>query len=275
MTEYVEPVEPRRFFRESDHPLARLYRKRVEQNRDLVVLITDANNDRGTGKTTEALRLGHGMDRTDEGLTTDKTAIDPYPMLNAYTEQPKGSGLVLDESEEGADKYQAASSVNSAVRSLVSMGRIEEKYLVMNAPADHLIDSDLKSLVDVWVLIQQRGVANCYRMKWNAHGGHRLAEGMGTLEWGPIPEDTNLHKVYQHLTDEKTARLRGDEGEQVVSASEMEDRVEKVRKEARREMRNELIQELAERDVSHRTIAEATDLSRSHVSNIANQQGAT
>lgn len=268
--ELSEPVE---FFEESDHPLAHMYRKRVEQNRDLVILVTDKNNDRGTGKTTECLRLAHGMDRTSEGLTREKTTISPDRLLEAYTEHPKGSALVLDESEEGADKYKASSSVNSAIRSLVSMGRVEEKYLVLNAPADHLIDGDLKSLVDVWIIIQRRGVGETYRMKWNPHGGHRLTEGMGAVGWDAIPEHTDLHDVFVDLAEEKTRRLRGDEGGNLIRESEAEERIERARKEARRERRDEIIRNLAElEEIGHKEIGRAVDLSRGRVSQIVAQE---
>lgn len=256
------------FFATSDHPLAYMYRKRVEQNRDLVILVTDKNNDRGTGKTTLCLRLAHGMDQTSDGLTADKTTISPDRLLDEYTRKPKGSALVLDESEEGADKYQASSSVNSAIRSLVSMGRVEEKYLVLNAPADHLIDGDLKSLVDVWIIIENRGVGKSYRMKWNPHGGHRLTDGMGTVTWDPIPEHTQLYDVYTDLAEEKTRRLRGEEGDNLIKESEVNERVERARKEARNEMRNEMVRRLLDQNIKQRIVAKAADLSQSRVSQI-------
>lgn len=262
---------PGEFFAESNHPLAELYRKRVDQNRDLVVLITDSSNDRGTGKTTEALRLAHGMDRTDEGVTTDKVALNPIPLTQAYTEQPRGSALVLDESEVGLDKYRSGSAVNRAIRELVSMGRIEEKYLVLNAPADHLVDKDLKTLVDVWVLVERRGFANVYRMDWSPHQGHELTHRMGTLEWDPIPPDHELYGVYQSLTREKESRLGGDEGESFVKQSEVDDMIEQARKEARRKTRDEIIERFAESGLKHKKIAKGVDLSVSRISQIANQ----
>jgi len=260
---------PVTFFEESDHPLAEMYRKRVRQDRDLVVLITDSDNDRGTGKTTEALRLAHGMDRTEEGLTADKTAIDPRPLSKAYTEKLRGSSLVLDESEVGVDKYAAGSAINKAIRELVSTGRVEQKYLVLNAPADHLVDQDLKSLVDVWILVEERGFAQVYRMGWNPHGGHELTESMGTLEWDKIPANTPLHDVYDSLTKKKEARLRGEDGDEYIQRSRAEEMVEEAKDEVKREVRDEYITKLAETDLSHGQIADVVDLSRSRISQIA------
>lgn len=264
--------DPTRFFRYDDHPLAKLYRKRVRQDRDLVVLITDSDNDRGTGKTTEAVRLAHGMDLTENGLTTDKAALNPHPLIEAYTEKPRGSGLVLDESEVGIDKYQASSAVNRAIRELVSTGRVEQKYLVLNAPADHLVDRDLKTLVDVWMLVEQRGFANVYRMGWSPHQGHELTHGYGSVEWEPIPKHSPMHDVYQYLNEKKQARLRGDDGEDFVRRSEVSEMVENAKEEARTETRNELIRGFAElEELTHGVVAEATGLSRSRISQIVNE----
>lgn len=261
---------PKRFFRESDHPLAELYRERVEQNRDLTILITDSSNDRGTGKTTEALRLAWGMDRTDEGLTEEKVAMDPRPLSEAYTEKPLGSGLVLDESEVGLDKYTAGSAVNRAIRELVSTGRVMEKYLVLNAPADHLVDQDLKSLVDVWILVERRGFANCYRMDWAPHQGHELTHSLGTVEWDPIPPGTRLHDVYDYLTEKKEARLNGDDGDDYIKRSEAQEMVEEAKKEAERKTRDKMIRAMSEAGYKNTEIADVTDLSPSRVSQIVN-----
>jgi hypothetical protein len=264
--------DPTEFFRYGEHPLAELYRERVRQDRDLVILITDSDNDRGTGKTTEAIRLAHGMDRTDDGLTTDKVALDPRPLIEAYTEQPRGSGLVLDESEVGVDKYRAGSAVNRAIRELVSTGRVEQKYLVLNAPADHLVDRDLKTLVDVWFLVERRGFANVYRMGWAPHQGHELTHGYGCIEWDPIPKQSPMQTVYRYLDEKKQERLRGEDGQNFVRQRDVDEMVESAREEGAVETRDELIQAFAELDdLTHGDVAQAADLSRSRISQIVNK----
>lgn len=261
---------PRRFFEESEHPLAELYRKRVRQNRDLVVLITDSSNDRGTGKTTEALRLAYGMDRTEEGLTSEKVSISPYGLTQSYVDKPHGSGLVLDESEVGVDKYRAGSAVNKSIRELVSTGRVMEKYLVLNAPADHLVDKDLKSLVDVWILVERRGFAKAYRMDWSPHQGHELTHKMGVLTWDAIPKGTDLYKVYKDLSDEKEEILRGDNRDDFIQRSEAKEMVDEARKEAEKEKRNEIIRAMVEHGLTQTETAEIVDLTQPTVGRIVN-----
>lgn len=263
---------PTRFFRESSHDFAQLYRERVEQNRDLVVLITDSSNDRGTGKTTEALRLAWGMDRTDEKLTTDKATIDPHPLLESYTKEPRGSSLVLDESEVGLDKYKSGSGVNRAIRELVATGRVMEKYLVLNAPADHLVDKDLKSLVDVWVLVERRGFAKVYRMDWNPHEHTQITPRLGTLEWDAI-SNPQLQEVYDYLDAQKKARLRGEEGDSYLKRSEAKEMVESAKAEAREEAKREHIARMDSRlgDLTQSDMGEVVDLSQSRVSQILSE----
>lgn len=264
----AELESPKQFFRESDHPYAELYRKRVEQDRDLVTLITDSDNDRGTGKTTEALRLAYGQDRTDEGITKEKADIDPRPISVAHTQQPAGSGLVLDESEVGLDKYRASSAVNRAIRELVATGRVMQKYLVLNAPADHLVDKDLKSMVDVWVLVERRGFANVYRMGWAPHAGHELTHKLGTIEWDPIPKDHDLWGIYEYLHEKKLDRLHGNGGDDYIKRGEAQEMVKKAVSETKREQRDEIIQRLVGKGVGHAEVAEAVGLSRSRVTQI-------
>lgn len=263
--------DPTAFFQESTHPLAEMYRERVEQNRDLTILITDSSNDRGTGKTTEALRLISGMDRTEDGITEEKVTLAAQPLTQSYTSLPKGSGLALDESEVGVDKYRSGSSVNKAIRELVSMGRIMEKYLVLNAPGDHLIDNDLKSLVDVWVLVERRGFANVYRMDWSPHQGHELTKHIGTLEWDAIEAGTELYDIYQYISEEKDKRLRGEgDGDEYIKRSEAQEMVEKAKEEMATEKRNELIQEMVNHGLTQKRTSDIVGLSASAVSKIVN-----
>lgn len=264
----TSPVD---FFEESDHPLAELYRKRVRQNRDLVILITDSSNDRGTGKTTEALRLAHGMDRTEEGVTEEKVSIAPHELTKSYVNQPRGSGLVLDESEVGLDKYRAGSAINKSIRDLVSTGRIMEKYLVLNAPADHLVDTDLKSLVDVWILVERRGFAHVYRMDWNPHEGHPLTHKMGTVTWEPIPQSHDLYNIYEVLAEEKESHLLGEAEDSYIEREEAEKMVKKARKETRTEIRDELIRSMSEHGLTQSDIGSVVELSQARVSEILNQ----
>jgi hypothetical protein len=132
------------------YPFTEAYHSRVRENQDYVVIVSDSSNRRGTGKTIFSLKLAHMMDRTESGITNEKVAINPEEIQNQYVEAPKGSALVLDEAEAGLSKYRAGSSLNMMMRQLVSMGRVREKYLILNLPAASELDRDLKALCDFW-----------------------------------------------------------------------------------------------------------------------------
>lgn len=256
-----------------DHPFARLYQKRIANNQDLAVIVSDHQNRRGTGKTVLSLKLAAAMDQTSDGITTEKVAIDPDQLTEAYMDQPKGSALVLDEAEAGLNKYEAASAVNKAMRELVSMGRIREKYLVLNLPASSELDRDLKALCDYWLMVQTKGTALGHHLNWNPYSEEPRTPKAGKVEWDDIPGETELRDVYQYLTKEKLAHLRGDreESSQRISASEVQDQLEAERTEAKTETRNELLRNFYEStDLTQAELADSVGLSRSRVADILN-----
>ena len=255
------------------YPFTKLYRKRVAENQDLAIIISDHQNRRGTGKTIFSLKLASLMDRTEEGVTTEKVAVGPNQLLEAYMELPKGSALVLDEAEAGLSKYEAASGVNKAMRELVSMGRIQEKYLVLNLPASSELDRDLKALCDFWFMVQNKGRALGHHLRWNPYSEQPRTPKTETWEWSDIPESSELRDVYDYLTSEKLAHLRGerDESSQRITATEAKNMVEEAREEARTETRNELLNEVYDSlDVTQGELGDAVGLSRSRVADLLN-----
>jgi hypothetical protein len=255
------------------YPFSRLYRKRVANNQDLAVIVSDHQNRRGTGKTVFSLKLASLMDRTEAGLTTQKVAIGPEELTGAYMDQPKGSALVLDEAEAGLSKYEAASAINRAMRELVSMGRIREKYLVLNLPASSELDRDLKALCDFWFMVQNKGRALGHHLRWNAYSEEPRTPKTEPWNWSDIPEDSDLRDIYDYLTEEKLAHLRGDRqgSSQRVPASEVQEQLKQEREAAATDTRNELLEEVYEStNLTQQDLADAVDLSRSRVADILN-----
>jgi DNA-binding TFAR19-related protein (PDSD5 family) len=207
-------------------------------------------------------------------MTTEKVAINPSELTEAYVELPKGSALVLDEAEAGLNKYEAASAVNKAIRELVSMGRIREKYLILNLPASSELDRDLKALCDFWFMIQSKGRAVGHHLNWNPYSEEPRTPKTEPWEWTDIEEGTQLKEVYDYLTDEKLAHLRGerDESSQRVPAQEVTQLVEEAKQEAKTETRNDLLRTFyADLDVTQGDLANAVGLSRSRVADIVSE----
>jgi len=257
-----------------DCPLGRLYRKRVAQGRDLTVLVADWNLERGSGKTTLALRLAAACDRTEEGVTKDKATLSAQELTRAYTEQPVGSSLVLDEGEAAASNRRAMSGVNEALRRIVGMGRVEQKYLFLTAPGVHQVDKDIRNMCDMWVFVRKVGEAQMFRVRYNPFGNHEITNDWGTLRWpGDLPGP--LKETYDYLTEEKKRRLRGngEDGEGYVAAGDAQEQAERAADAARSEQRNELIRQMYRNteDMTQKKLANAIGLSRSRVADIVSE----
>ncbi|AXR80699.1 hypothetical protein AArcMg_0677 [Natrarchaeobaculum sulfurireducens] len=205
-----------------------------------MILISDHQNRRGTGKSTLSLQLANALDRTDEGITPEKAHISPEELMEAYTEQPPGSALVLDEAEAGIGSRDAMTHINKVFNRLLAMGRVEEKYLILNAPSSNKIDKGIKEMADIWCLVEARGRARVYRFISNPFDGGLYQKAIEELHWADI-SDPQLVETYAALTEEKRARLRGDEGEDFIRASEVEERIEKARKAERIDQREKYI----------------------------------
>lgn len=253
--------------------LGRFYERRVDNNQDIVLLVSDWHNRRGTGKTVLSLKLAAAMDNTEEGLTPGKCTLSAEELAEAYVEKPEGSALVLDEAEAGLSKYRQGSGVNMAVRRLVSMGRIKEKYVVLNLPASAELDTDLKSLCDAWALVKNRGEARVYSLGYNPFAEEPRPKKRQILRWNDL-NGGPLRDIYNDLTAEKRRRLDGEEegGEGYISREEAADMAERAEEEGATEKRNDLIHEMYDSGWTQTEIAELESMpSRSRISQITNE----
>lgn len=251
-----------------------LYDRRVAQDQDIVIIWDDYHQRRGTGKTVGCLQLAAGLDRTDDGLTQDKVCIEPVELRNAYHEQERGSALVMDEAEIGASNRQTQTKINKALREIVATGRVEEKYVILNAPSWNFIDLHLRSMATVWITTLRKGLAQVHFLENDPYQDKRLTPKKGLFEWKDIQTGTRLRDIYNYLTKEKRKHIRGERGESFISTSEHEEELRKVREEVERDVRNEtmanivLHQRFQDSDVRLQDVGEAVGLSQGQVSRI-------
>ena len=249
-------------------PLTKFYQNRVAKNQDIFCIVDDRHHRRGTGKTTLSLGLAKAFDRTEEGLTKEKVSLDPDELRSAYTEQPKGSALILDEAEASVSKYRAGSSTNKAIRELVSQARVREKYVIMNLPNTGEMDRDLKTLASLWVMVERRGRAIVHFLGYEPYAEHPLTPKKHVLNWTDI-NDPDLTEVYEYLHDQKEQRLEGESVGDVIT----EDELEKIKERVRTEKRNEMLQKIYRSDsieTRHQDLADTVELSRSRIADILN-----
>lgn len=254
-----------------------LFDRRIRANQDLVIVIDDYHARRGTGKTVSALQLANGMDQTAEGITKTKVSLRPEEIREAYAEEPKRSGLVLDEAEVGASKWSAMTNVNKALREIMSMGRIEEKYVVLNAPSFSQIDKEVQMLADVWICMTRRGQAIVHGIELNPYAGQILKPKKQLIEFRDISKDHDLRDVYRYLTREKRRRIAGEEGDGFIPRKEAREWVEKAKKEQERQTRDQLIEqfygheEVREAGIPQRVVADAAGVSQQTVAKVLNE----
>lgn len=252
-----------------------LYNRRVRNQQDIVILLDDYHVRRGTGKTICSLQLAAGMDRTPQGMTKQKVALEPEAIREAYTELPKGSALVMDEAEFGVSNRQAMSNVNQALREIMSMGRVQEKYVVLNAPSIGFMDKDIRALATVWMTVTAKGTALVHWIENQPYAGKQLTPKKQIFQWADIQKGTSLRNVYNYLTREKLKRMDGEEGDGFIPRKEHRDIVDKTEKNAKMETRNDLLYKFynhEETDVSYRILGEIVGLSPQRVNVIMNER---
>lgn len=253
-----------------------LFGKVLREQRDIIILVTDHRGRRGTGKTVASLSLASNLDQTDEGMTYDKCSLSPEEIRNAYTNQPRRSALLLDEIEQAASNRETQTITNRALREIMSMGRVEQKYVVVNAPIRTFIDTDIRKLTDVWISMTRRGRGLVHYLKWEPYMKQLLTEQKQWLEFEDIETGTQLRDVYNKLTKEKEARMDDSEdADKFIRKQEHEEALEKARKDARKEKRNEIVKGVYGHPavgVTQAELGEAVGVSQRTVSNIVNEQ---
>lgn len=247
-------------------PFYEQYQDRVEQGRELTTIISDYYADRGTGKTTLAVKFARAMDRTKEGLTADKVTNTPERFTDAYVEKPKGSGLVFDEAEAGVNARKAMTNVNQELNEKVAMGRVGEKYSFYTLPDINQIDKEIRQMAHYWVLIRRRGRARVYKLENNPFRDNTYTKPVCDITWGALPDDD---PAFSELHEQKWSKLE-DEDDKYVPQHEVDEKIDQERQQARKEARNEFIRAVDARGLLSKTeIAEVVDLHRSTVSRIA------
>lgn len=229
------------------HPLEALYERRISNGQDLVILIDDYHSRRGTGKTVASLQLAQGMDQNGP-LTWENVSMTPQEIRNAYTSLPQRSSVVLDEGEVGAGNRDTQTKSNKALNEIMSMGRVEQKYVIVNTPSIGFIDKHIRELADVWISMVAKGLGLVHFFKRQPYGnqgsGMLLTEKEGMIEFNDIQKGTQLRSVYNQLTEEKRKHISGEKGEGFVPQSEHREKLQKAREETRKETRNEIIRDV-------------------------------
>lgn len=258
-------------------PLYEQFEEILREKRDIIIIVDDYYGRRGTGKTVASMKMADGMDQTAEGLTWDKVSLEPEQVRNAYASEKRKSGLVLDEGEVGASNRQAMTKTNQALREIMSMGRVEQKYVVVNTPVKGFIDGDILKLADIWISMVRKGLGLVHFLEWEPYSERLLTPTKQWLEFDDIERGTDLRRVYDKLTEEKQKRIDGEDGQEFVPLQEHKEKISDAKDQTRQDTRDDIVRglfrhpEIQETDVSQRMVGEAIGVSQTTISNILNE----
>jgi len=168
---------------------------------------------------------------------------------------------------------------NQALREIMSMGRVEQKYIIINTPSIGFLDKDIRLLADVWITMLRKGLALVHFLKRQPYAkqgrGKLITEKKGLIDFDDIKHGTRLRDIYNKLTKEKRQRIAGEEGQGFIPREKHEEKLEEVRKEVRKETRNELLadtyytlKEDERTSVRQGTLGDAVGLTQQQVGNI-------
>jgi len=231
--------------------------KRHANGRDLKVIITSRNSTTGTGKTTLALWLALNW---DSDFTADKATLHVKEYNEMYTEQPKGSVLIMDEAEQ-VDARRSMSNKNLKFTELWSMNRVCEVDSIITLPTISALDKRVEELADVHIMVHRRGYA-----EWSEINVHDDSRGKvekfkkRALVW---PDISHL-SVAKEIARKKDRKIQGEIYKDDSSKEVYKEMDEQYQLRLAQRLRNEgkTLREIAdddEIDYSHQWVSEKTE----------------
>jgi len=220
-----------------DCPLHQLFLKRMENDRDLKIIITAKDAQTGVGKSTAGFALAaswHPIYTSEEWSADEYGSYDIGPYLEQYLSAKNGSVLQMEEAEQ-LDARRGMASENVDFSHYWMAMRVRQIVSILTLPSTSALDKRLWELADVWINVEERGEAAVYRIGVNSFSGEMYTEYVHQFKWPDVsshPEMRNLDRE----KDEKIERGLGD----------IEDDSEEIPepKEVRRELRKELAQKM-------------------------------
>jgi hypothetical protein len=241
-------------------------RRKLRNDNDGKILVVGKNSETGIGKTTFAIQLCRFLDSTsDDWRAEEKAHIDIDEYIEAHMTRNKGSCLLLDEIEAGADSRRAMSNQNVHLSQAWATMRAQNIATVATLPSVSMLDNRMLELADYWVLVKQRGLAQPYKVVVNDFNGRVQRKAINPTKKGQpetgehiqftdLPGDDPDKKYLDSIKDDTVWDLTNDAKK--LSASEHKKKKKKAVEDARREKRNEMI-----RDFYENTDLSTTDLS--------------
>jgi len=226
-------------------PFFQLIAERKDQGKDAKIAVSSANAETGVGKSTCAYYLAHVLDTSPDGFDVeDKGTLAVDSFLNAYKELPKGSSLILDESEQlTGRRAMAQQNVDAAER--WQMCRVAEICSFLTLPKFSVLDPLMKDLVDFRIEVERRGLATVYK-KSHRPFSDTWWQAIQQFEY-PAMDGTRGMEALHAKKDE----FIDDDQEERVPESEAKKQAEKTIHQKGQEWRDETIRQLSQQGLTY------------------------
>jgi hypothetical protein len=254
---------------QSDGPFYQDVGRRKRQGRDVKILLTAKDGQTGVGKSNLSDFLAHVLDTTDEGFTPQKTTIDPGEFIDLYQTLGEGSALVMEEGEQ-FDARRSNQHENVDASHKWMMARVREICSIVNLPSPQEIDSRFERLADYWINVLRRGKAQVYKKRVHPIKCSVYYKTCQMIEW-PNMDGSQTFRAMQQAKDDRLSAEDSDDN--YVRESEVEERIEKAKKEVRMDVRDQFLtavykdSELTAKEIARLPVV---DVSAGRVRQIAN-----
>lgn len=219
---------------------------RLENDRDVKVIITSKGSTTGLGKTTLGILIAKWIEEymTDrEWLAEDRGFIEIQEYIQKYKNAKQYSGLLIDELEYGADSRRSMAQDNVDLSHAWAQLRYRNIVSVATLPSVSMLDNRMMELADIWINVVERGKAIPFYIWVNDFTGdvnrkmlrHPQTGNKELITWPDIPGDKN----YKYMSRLKDKSVRTGEAAQMYDKEQLDKKI----KEAKKEIRNELIKE--------------------------------
>lgn len=244
-------------------PLHQLFLERMENSRDLKVIITAKDAETGVGKSTAGFALAsswHPIYAGEDWSADEYGSYDIGPYLEQYLSAKEGSVLQMEEAEQ-LDARRGMASANVDFSHYWMAMRVRQIVSILTLPSTSALDKRLWQLADVWINVERRGEAAVYRIGVNSFSGEMYTEYMHTFEWPDVSDHPEMKKLDREK-DAKIERGLGDIDDETAELPKP--------KEVRREQAKEIAQRLRDwekYDLTGEDIGHAVDRSDAWVYN--------
>lgn len=138
-----------------DSLLYQLIENRLDQDRDIKIIVTARNSQTGLGKSTLGVILCKIHDRN--GFDKSKAFQRYKPYMRKYINSKSGDCLLLDDFQMSADNRRGTSKSNVYLSQMWQKLRFKNVVSVATMPTTYTLDDRFLVLADVRINIQDRG----------------------------------------------------------------------------------------------------------------------